>query len=193
MVMGWIFSGILVISVLSAALTGNGNSLSSAIVQGAQSGVMLVISMAGSVCLWCGIGKLMDAAGATNFLSRLLKPLLHKLFPSSKKDQALANTISANICANLLGLGNAATPMGIQATKLLHKYTCKGYASNEICRLVVLNTASIQLIPATVAAVRASLGSNAPFDILPAVWITSFCSASIGLLASWGFGKLWRS
>ena len=191
MVMGYIFTGILVISCLCAFFTGNGSALAAGVTQGAQAGVTLAISIAGSICLWTGVGKLMEKAGFTGALSRLLKPLLDRLFPSSKKDSSLACSLSANICANILGLGNAATPMGIQAAQKMAADT-KGAASNELCRLVVLNTASIQLIPATVAALRASLGYNSPFDILPAVWVTSICSAGMGLVAAWCFGKLWR-
>jgi spore maturation protein A len=83
--------------------------------------------------------------------------------------------------------------MGIQAAKLLAQKGKPGIAGNELCRLIVLNTASIQLIPATVAAIRGNLGCSTPFDILPAVWITSLCSAGLGITAAWGFGKLWRS
>ena len=119
-------------------------------------------------------------------------PILQKVFPSTKEDPSLACSLSANICANFLGLGNAATPMGIQAAQRLASKTEDGTASDELCRLIVLNTASIQLIPATVAAVRTSLGCSTPFDILPAVWITSICSAGLGLAAAWVLGKLWR-
>ena len=129
----------------------------------------------------------MEAAGLTAKLSRLLRPLLIRLFPSSEQDSVLAQSLSANICANLLGLGNAATPMGIQAAKRMAR---NDTATDELCRLIVLNTASIQLIPANVAAVRVSLGCTAPFDILPAVWITSLCAAAMGLGAAWIFGKL---
>ena len=97
----------------------------------------------------------------------------------------------SNVCANLLGLGNAATPMGIQAAKRL-ALGKNGVASDELCRLVVLNTASIQLIPANVAAVRASLGCATPFDILPAVWVTSLCSAGLGIAAAWLLGRAWK-
>lgn len=192
MVMSWIFSGIVTVSVLSAILLGRGSELAAAIPQGAQAGVTLAISLAGSICLWTGVGKLMEKAGFTGFLSRLLKPLLHNIFPSSETDPHLACSLSANICANFLGLGNAATPMGIQAAQRLANKRCDRVANNELCRLIVLNTASIQLIPATVAAVRTSLGCSTPFDILPAVWLTSFCSASLGLVAAWIMGKLWR-
>ena len=193
MVMSWIFTGIVAVSLIFGILFGRGSELAAAVTQGAQSGIVLVISIAGSVCLWCGVGKLMERSGITGFLAKLIKPLLHRLFPSAKKDPVLAGNLSANICANFLGLGNAATPMGIQAAQRLAKHGKDGIASNELCRLVVLNTASIQLIPTTVAAVRASLGCITPFDILPAVWITSFCSAGAGLAAAWLLGRLWKA
>ncbi len=191
MVMSYIFTGCLAVSIFAAILTGSGGALGVAVLQGAQSGITLAISIAGPICLWSGVGYVMEKAGITNALSRLLSPLLYRLFPSAKKNAALSGSLSANICANFLGLGNAATPMGIQAAEHLAKG--KGsIASDELCKLIVLNTASIQLIPSTVAALRASLGCNTPFDILPAVWITSLCSAGLGLTAAWLLGKVWR-
>ena len=192
MVMSWIFSFMLAISVIFTLLRGSSAALGAAISEGAQAGVSLAISMAGSLCLWTGVGKLMEHAGLTSALSRLIRPLLHRLFPSSKTDQALAGYLSGNICANFLGLGNAATPMGIQAVKAMSHHAPPEHASDEMCRLIVLNTASIQLIPATVAAVRSGLGSTAPFDILPAVWVTSLCSASLGVTAACMLGKVWH-
>ena len=191
MVMSWIWTGMVAVSFLAAAILGNGAALSAAIPKGAQEGFLLAVSLAGSICLWTGVGKLMEHAGLTGMLSTLLRPLLGRLFPSVKKDAHLENCLSANICANFLGLGNAATPMGIQAAQRLAKGQ-KGVASNELCRLIVLNTASIQLIPANVAAVRASLGCSSPFDILPAVWVTSLCSAGLGVIAAWVLGRLWK-
>lgn len=193
MVMSWIFTGIILVSVIFAALLGNGSALSAAVTRGAQAGITLAVSLAGSICLWTGVGKLMEKIGVTEKLSRFLRPLLHRLFPSTKVDTALAGALSANICANFLGLGNAATPMGIRAVRLMQDPGHPDMASHEMCRLIVLNTASIQLIPANVAAVRAGLGCAAPFDILPAVWITSLCSATMGLLAAFAFGKLWKN
>ena len=191
MVMSWIWTGLVAISLTAAAVLGNGSALSAAIPKGAQEGIMLAISLAGSICLWTGVGKLMERAGLTGMLSRLLRPVLKRIFPSVKKDAHLENCLSANICANFLGLGNAATPMGIQAAQCLAQGK-NGVASNELCRLIVLNTASIQLIPANVAAVRSGLGCPAPFDILPAVWVTSVCSAGLGVTAAWLLGKLWK-
>ena len=192
MVMTYIFTAILLLSIVFAAVTGRGVELAAAVPQGAQAGVTLAISIAGSICLWTGVGKLMERIGATSALSKLLKPILHRLFPGTKADPALANDLSANICANILGLGNAATPMGIQATKRMIDPKRPGLATDQMCRLIVLNTASIQLIPANVAAVRSSLGCATPFDILPAVWITSLCSAGVGVLAAFFLGKVWR-
>ena len=191
--MSYIFIGMMAISVIAACFSGNGAALAAAIPQGAQAGVTLAVSIAGSICLWSGVGKVMEKAGFTAFLSRLLRPVLRKVFPTTQKDTVLSGYLSANICANFLGLGNAATPMGIQAAKRLAAKRNNSAASHELCRLIVLNTASIQLIPANVAAVRASLGCTTPFDILPAVWITSLCSAGLGLVAAWFFGKLWKS
>lgn len=192
MVMSWIFTGLVLISVVFALLLGNGGALSAAVTKGAQAGITLAVSLGGSLCLWTGVGRVMEKIGLTAALSRFLRPLLHALFPSAKSDAALAGAISGNVCANFLGLGNAATPMGIRAVRLMKSGTHDDTASHEMCRLIVLNTASIQLIPANVAAIRASLGCATPFDILPAVWVTSLCSASVGLLAAALFGKLWR-
>ena len=189
MVMSWIWTGIAGISILFAILNGNGGPLAAAVIQGAQAGVTLAISMAGSICLWSGAAAVMDAAGITAVLSRLLKPLLHRVFPSTKTDGILSEKLSANICANFLGLGNAATPLGIQAAKRLKRGDT---ATDELCRLIVLNTASIQLIPSNVAAVRAGLGCQTPFDILPAVWVTSLLSAGLGVTAAWLLGKVWN-
>lgn len=189
MVMSWIFTGMVGISLFVSLLFGKGSELAAAIPQGAQAGVTLAVSIAGSICLWTGVGKLMDKVGFTGFLARLLRPVLYKVFPSTKTDKTLAQSLSSNICANFLGLGNAATPMGIQAAQRLSGRTQSGVANDELCRLIVLNTASIQLIPANVAAVRVSLGCRTPFDILPAVWLTSICSAGIGLLAAWAMGR----
>ncbi|MBQ2892549.1 MAG: spore maturation protein A [Oscillospiraceae bacterium] len=193
MVMSWIWTGILAISVVCAMFLGRGQQLSAAVLSGAQSGITLTLSIAGSICLWTGVGKLMEHAGITKKLARLMRPLLVRVFPSAKTDDILSQRLSANLSANILGLGNAATPMGIQAAQRLADPNKPGLATDELCRLIVLNTASIQLIPGNVAAVRASLGAGAPFDILPAVWVTSVCSVAVGLTAALLMGKVWRN
>ena len=190
MIMSRIWTGILAVSLLSSVYNGCADALAASVLQGCQAGVELAISMAGAICLWSGVGKLLDASGITRKLSKFLEPLLHRLFPSTVSNHALSGDLSSNICANILGLGNAATPMGIRAARALKK---DDTATDELCRLVVLNTASIQLIPTTVAAIRSSLGCETPFDILLCVWVTSLCSAGIGLTAAWVLGKLWKN
>ena len=175
--------------ILCALVLGRGAELAAAIPKGAQEGVMLALSLGGSLCLWSGVGRLMEAVGITGLLSRLLRPFLHRVFPESKQDPLLAQSLSGNICANFLGLGNAATPMGMDAARRLRQGDS---ASHSLCRLIVLNTASIQMIPANVAAVRSGLGCRTPFDILPAVWLTSLCSAGLGLAMAVLLGKVWK-
>ncbi len=192
MVLGWIWTGLIAISIFSAAITGRGAGLAAAAMRGAQSGVTVALSMAGGLCLWSGVGRLLEVNGVMEALSRLLAPVLGRVFPDSRKNPGLRRSLCGNVCANLLGLGNAATPMGIRAAKAL-KAPGSQTAGDQLCRLVVLNTASIQLLPTNVAALRAALGCPRPFDILPAVWLTSLLSAGLGVAAATVLGKLWKS
>lgn len=192
MLMSWIWTGMVALSIVAALISGQGSALAGAVPQGAKAAIDLILAMAGSLCLWSGVGRVLEKAGITEGLSRIMRPVLHRVFPSTRDDNVLSGHLSANICANFLGLGNAATPMGIQAAQRLAKKGNPGVANDELCRLVVLNTASIQAIPATVAAVRSGMGASRPFDILPAVWVTSLCSTGAGLLAAWLLGKVWK-
>jgi len=189
MIMSRIWIAFLSVSIGASVCLGRGEFLSAAVLQGAQAGITTTISIAGAICLWSGVGKLMEKAGITHTLSRLLLPVLGRLFPGCRTDPILAGALSANVCANILGLGNASTPMGITAVKQLRR---GDIATDELCRLVVLNTASIQLIPANVAAIRLSLGCQTPFDILPAVWLASISSTGIGLLCAYLLGNVWH-
>lgn len=186
--MGWVWTGLLMLSALYSCCTANTGGLSAALMEGAGSGVSLAISLAGPICLWSGFSRMMDAAGWSAGLARFSAPLLKRLFPRAWEDPETQAALCGNFSANLLGLGNAATPLGIRAARRM-AVGKNGQADDELCRLIVMNTASIQLFPATVAAVRSSLGSAAPFDILPAVWITSLCSVAAGLLAAKGLSK----
>ena len=191
MVMSWIWTGILLLSLIASIALGNGNALAAAIPKGAQAGLELALALAGSICLWSGIGKLMEKSGLTGLLCKAFSPFLSRIFPSFRKNPVFAGYLSSNVCANFLGLGNAATPMGIQAAKQLANG--QHTASDELCRLIVLNTASIQLIPANVAAIRSRLDCASPFDILPAVWLTSIASAATGLAAACILGRILKS
>ena len=191
MAMSFIWTGMVLFSLLFALPGGCAGAVSAAALEGAASGVRLSLSLAGTLCLWSGLVKVMEQAGLDRKLARLLSPLLRRLFPEAGKDEQTMGRICANVSANLLGLGNAATPLGIEAVRRM-----KGgadTASNELCRLVVMNTASIQLLPTTVAALRGAAGAASPFDILPAVWVTSLCSVSAGLAAAFLFQRVWRT
>jgi len=182
--MAWIWTLFLLLSLCCAVVTHQTAALSAAALDGAKAAVTLAVSLAGPLCLWSGFHHAAAGIGLADRLSRLLAPLLRRLFPQAWQDPDTREAVSGNFSANLLGLGSAATPMGIRAVTGMHRLSGGSGASDEMCRLIVLNTASIQLIPATVAAVRAGLGAASPFDILPAVWITSLCSVTVGLLAA---------
>ena len=176
------------ISVFSCLLQGEWGALTPAAMEGAQTAISLGISLGGALCLWCGLAKVMEKSGLMGKIGICLRPLLGRLFPEIRRDPLAMGYLTGNVSANLLGLGNAATPMGIAAVKRMQKLRGGTDAGDEMCRLIIMNTASIQLLPTTVATVRAACGAEAPFDILPAVWITSICSVTLGLLA----GKLLR-
>ncbi|MBS6347641.1 MAG: spore maturation protein A [Oscillospiraceae bacterium] len=191
MTMAWIWTGMAVLSILCGLATGRGDLVAAAAVEGAQAAVELCVSIAGMLCLWTGVMEIMRRSGLAEGLSRLLRPVLSALFPQVSKDRGVMDSISANVSANLLGLGNAATPLGIEAVRRMERKS-PGTASDAMCMLVVCNTASIQLIPTTVASVRAAAGSSSPFDILPAVWLASALSVGVGIAACKLFARIWR-
>lgn len=193
MLLSYVWIIMVILSIFCSILTGRTAQTGSAALIGAQNGVTLALSLCGSLCLWSGFAKLTEKSGLARRFSALLRPLLSRLFPEASRDPSALQDLCGNLTANFLGLGNAATPMGISAVRRMHALSGKPDASNEMCRLIVLNTASIQLIPSTVGAVRASLGSARPFDILPAVWLTSACSVTAGLLAARLFSRWWRA
>ena len=178
--MAWIWTGMAVVSVVCGAVYGRMEAVSAAALEGAGQAVRLCLSMAGMLCLWTGLMEVMDRCGLSRRLGRLFRPVLRRLLPQASRDTETLAAVSANVSANLLGLGNAATPLGLKAASRMAKGT-GGVASDELCLLVVLNTASIQLIPATVASLRAAAGCETPFDILPAVWLTSLLALAAGL------------
>lgn len=179
-----------VISLICGLMTGNLPQVSQAAAEGAQSAVTLCLSMAGMLCLWSGVLEVMNRSGLTRGLRTLLMPVLRRLYPEFRDNGEVLEAVSANVSANLLGLGNAATPCGIRAAKGMAEHY-GGKAGDGLCLLVVCNTASIQLIPTTVATVRAAEGCASPFDILPAVWLASALSVSVGILMCKILAKLW--
>ena len=191
MAMAWIWTGMVVLSVGYGIYAGTIDAVGAAAMEGAAAAVELCLSMAGIMCLWNGVMSVMRSCGLTESLSRLFRPVLGRLLPNACRDEETLSALSGNVSANLLGLGNAATPRGNKAAQRM-AVGCGGKASDELCLLVVCNTASIQLLPTTVAGVRSALGAENAFDILPAVWLASVISVAVGLLAARLLARLWR-
>lgn len=183
--LNYIFGGIIIVSVICGIISGNAEALSDGIINGAKNSINLLTTMAGMMMLWSGIMEIAARGGFTKVIGRALSPVLRKLFKNVKKDSRALNLISMNVSANLLGLGNVATPFGLSAMKELQKLNNNDKkASNDMITFVVMNTASIQLIPTMVGTLRQNYGSGSPFDILPCVWITSACALAAGLTLS---------
>lgn len=191
MAMAWIWTGMVVVSVVFGLYNGTTGAVGAAAMEGAGAAVELCLSMAGIMCLWNGVMAVMKASGMMDGLSRLFRPVLCRLLPRACRDPDTLAALSGNVSANLLGLGNAATPLGLEASRLMAERS-PGVASDGLCMLVVMNTASLQLIPTTVASLRAAAGSGNPFDILPAVWLASAVSVTVGITAAKLFARVWR-
>lgn len=172
--MKWIFSGLVLLSVVFAVARGDAQSVSDAALSSCAQAVSLTITLSGAICLWSAIMRVAQKSGLSAALSKIMSPLLRKLFKGVAKGSLALEYISLNLTANLLGLGNASTPLGIAAMKELEKLDGENEtASDNMILLVVLNTASLQLIPTTVAAIRLKNGSADPMEILPCVWVVS--------------------
>ena len=191
MALTWVWVGMVCMALVYGAATGQSAAVGAAAAQGVQQAVSFCLTVGGMICLWSGVMEVMRRSGIAAGLSRLLQPVLRRLFPRAARDAQTLDALSMNVSANLLGLGNAATPLGIRAARRMSR-GCGDAASDELCLLVVLNTASIQLLPVTIAAVREAAGAAVPFDILPAVWVTSLCSVTVGLLTGKGLARIWR-
>ncbi len=181
--LNYIWSGLVIISITCSIIFGNTSNLSKALIDSGASSIELIFTMAGIMCLWSGIMKIAVESGFTSAIAKLFAPLLRPLFPSLDKNSAAFKSITMNISANLLGLGNAATPFGLKAMEQLHTLNNKSdTASNEMVIFVVMNTASLQLLPTTLATLRQTYGSSAPFEIIVPVWISSACALAVALI-----------
>ena len=178
-------------AILSGLSSGQGPEVAAAALEGAGAGVEVCQSMAGALALRLGGMEEMRRSGLSHGLARLLRPVLKRLYPDFAQDQDTMDAVSANVSANLLGLGNAATPLGLEAARRMAQRS-PGVASDSLCLLVVCNTASMQLIPTTVASVRSAAGCATPFDILPAVWLASALSLAVGIGAAKWMARVWR-
>lgn len=183
----------MLLSVGSALLFGNGDALGSAIVESGADAVQLLLTLAGVMALWSGMMKIAEESGLTKILARMFAPVLRLLFPRLPPDGEAFGCITMNITANLLGLGNTATPLGIQAMRALDKLNGgSDTASDEMVIFVVMNTASLQLMPTMLASLRQTAGSAEPFAILAPVWISSACALAVALSIAVGLNRRHR-
>ena len=172
-----------VTSVIMSLVFGKTSELSSAAILGATQAFELVLKLAGGLCFWSGIMKVAQKAGICDAIAKLLRPILKLIFPKLPEKSTACKLISMNISANLLGLGNAATPFGIAAMKeLSHLNLNKSVASDEMVCFAVINSSSIQLLPTTLCLLRASYGAKNPLDVLPCIICASVLSLSVGLI-----------
>ena len=183
--LNYIWGGMILISLMVSIFTGQVEATAAAAAEGAGAAVQTCLTLLGIMCLWTGLAKIGEKAGLVQAMSRLLSPLLKLLFPKLEKDAPARGSIVMNMVANLFGMGNAATPLGIKAMHdLTHRSLHPSTASNEMCMFVVLNTASLQLIPTTLISLRQMYGSAAPGEIILPVWIVSVCALTAGISAA---------
>ncbi|MFA5561733.1 MAG: spore maturation protein A [Eubacteriales bacterium] len=186
-----IFAVLVLLSALSALLTGNVAALSEAVLSGAGRAVSLSISLCGMMCLWCGLLEVFRASGAVARLTRLLRPLLAFAFPGAVESGEGLDEIASNVAANLLGMGNAATPFGLAAMERLARAAPDRHtATPDMITLAVLNCSSLSCLPATLVTLRYAAGSARPAAILPAVWLVSLCCSAAAVLLCRLFGSL---
>ncbi len=191
--LGKIFGILCAVSLVFGLLTGNAAQLGSAILDGAAGALQVTLSLCGMMCLWCGMMRVLSDAGWIRKLSRLIMPFLRRFFPEAARTGEGIEEISANVSANLLGIGNAATPFAIKAMEAMQKHNPHPTrASAEQITLAVLNTASVTLIPANLLALRRAAGSDRPYAVMIPIWITSILCASMALLLTSILGR-WRA
>lgn len=193
--MKWVMAVMITAAVVFGTLTGRMNEISEAFLSECGSAVELCISLIGIICLWSGVMRVAQKSGITEQLARLFSPVLGRLFKGLKKGGKAMQYITLNLTANILGLGNASTPFGLAAMREIEAEEHSkepGKASHNMIIFTVMNTASLQLIPTTVAALRLQAGSANPMEILPCVWIASLCALVAALLGAKLFRRLWR-
>lgn len=191
--MKWIMTGMIALSVVFALLTDRTSELSAAFLEECGGAVELAISLVGIICLWSGIMRVAQSSGLTEKFAHITAPVLSKLFRGLKKSGKAMQYITLNITANILGLGNASTPFGLAAMREIEKEEhspTPDTASHNMIIFTVMNTASLQIIPTTAAALRQRFGSASPMEILPCVWISSVCALTAALTAAALFGRI---
>ncbi|MBP1560749.1 MAG: spore maturation protein A [Oscillospiraceae bacterium] len=191
--MKWIFAAMLLIAVVMGAGTGRMPQVCQSALNSCVDAVELFMYLLGGMCMWGGLMRIAEKSGISDVIAKLFRPVLKRLFKGLDPNGRAFGAICMNITANLLGLGNAATPLGLEAMKRLEQEEKPGeVTSRNMVMFVVLNTASITIIPATAASLRLKHGSAAPMEILPCVLVTSACALAAGLASAAALDGLWR-
>lgn len=181
--MNFIWPLLIIVSYIFSFITGNMNNLNNSIYSSITEAINLSITLLGNMCLWCGIMNIVKSTKLIIMLKKVLRPFLNWLYPYEKKNKEIMNNISINMISNMLGIGNAATPAGIKAIQGMQMTNSnKDRISKSMTTLIILNTASVQIIPTTVIAIRASLKSNNPAEIVFPIWISTFSGAVAAIL-----------
>ncbi|MCH5185028.1 MAG: spore maturation protein A [Oscillospiraceae bacterium] len=182
--MNYIWGAMILVSLIVSIFNGNCGETVNAGLTAAKNSVGTVMSFAGILCMWSGIMRIAEDGGISAALSKLLSPVMKRIFPKIPPDSEAMRCITMNVTANLLGMGNAATPLGLSAMSKLDEMNGSGeYASDEMCCFTVLNTAALTIIPSTIISLRAAAGSADPFEITAPVWISSIVSVTTALCA----------
>jgi spore maturation protein A len=188
--LNYIWSAIVIVSIICSVICGNTHELSSAVIDSGAAAIELLMTMAGVMCIWSGIMKIAEQSGFTSIIAKIFSPMLRLLFPNLDPDGETFGSITMNISANLLGLGNTATPFGLKAMQGLNRINGENKtASDEMIIFVVMNTASLQLLPTMLGTLRQTYGSKAPFEIMTCVWISSACALAVALILAVGINK----
>ncbi len=183
--MNYIWGAMVVFSFIAAIFSGNMQALSDSVVTSGQDAINLVLKLTGMMCLWGGIMKIAEKAELTRLISKMLSPLFSVLYKNVDKKSKTAEAMSMNITANLLGLGNAATPLGLEAMRRMQEANPdKTKATDDMVVFVVMNSAAMRLIPTTVATLRTQFGSENPMEIMPATWVSTILSLTAGVMAA---------
>lgn len=183
--MNYIWGAMVVFSFISALFSGNMQTLSDSVVTSGQDAINLVVKLTGMMCLWGGVMKIAEKAELTQLISKMLSPLFSVLYKNIDKNSKTAQAMSMNITANLLGLGNAATPLGLEAMRRMQESNPdKTKATDDMVVFVVMNSAAMRLIPTTVATLRTQFGSANPMEIMPATWVSTIFSLIAGVMTA---------
>jgi len=182
--LNYIWMGMLIIGFAVGIMNGRIDAVTQAAMDSAKTAVELSIGLLGIMCLWTGLMGIAEKSGLVQAIARTIRPLMYFLFPGVPKRHPAIGAIVMNLVANFLGLGNAATPLGLKAMAELQKLNSqKDTATDAMSMFLVLNTAAIQLIPATIIAVRSAEGSSNPAEIIGTIWVASICASIAGVAA----------